>query len=105
MLKALVRGVAKTLIYRPGTVTTIRLGPLRGCRYVVGEHSGWAPITGHWECGAQAVYCRFVNAGDIVYDLGANTGLHSLLFSRLVGHRGLVFAFEPVRSLSTGVLN
>jgi FkbM family methyltransferase len=62
----------------------------------VGEDSGWAPIVGRWEPGAQAIYRRFVKPGDTVYDLGANTGLHSLLFSRLVGDSGQVFVFEPV---------
>ncbi len=96
MLRRFVRQVAKASIYRKGSIATIRLGPLRGCRYVVDEDSGWAPIIGGWEPGAQAVYCRFVKRGDVVYDLGANTGLHSLLFSRLVGTSGQVIAFEPV---------
>src|SRR5438105_15799803 len=96
MLKVLVRQIAKGVVYRPGTVATIRGGPLRGCRYVVGEDSGWAPILGRWERGAQAVYDCFVRKGDVVYDLGANTGLHSLLFSRLVGQTGSVYAFQPV---------
>ena len=96
MLRRFVRQVAKASLYRSGSIATIRLGPLRGCRYEVGEDSGWAPIIGGWEAGAQAVYCRFVKKGDVVYDLGANTGLHSLLFSRLVGSNGQVFAFEPV---------
>jgi FkbM family methyltransferase len=96
MLRSIIRQAVKNLIFRPGTVAKIRLGPLRGCRYVVGEDSGWAPIVGRWEPGAQAIYRRFVKSGDTVYDLGANTGLHSLLFSRLVGDSGQVFAFEPV---------
>jgi FkbM family methyltransferase len=34
--------------------------------------------------------------GQVVYDVGANTGIHSLLFSRLVGPGGSVYAFEPL---------
>ena len=35
---------------------------------------------------------RFVRAGDVVFDIGANLGLHTVL---LAGLRGRAFAFEP----------
>lgn len=38
---------------------------------------------------------RLVSPGDIVLDVGANVGCHSLLISKLVGPSGLVIAFEP----------
>lgn len=38
---------------------------------------------------------RFVNAGDTVFDIGANAGLFTVWLSSLVGERGKVFAFEP----------
>jgi FkbM family methyltransferase len=43
------------------------------------------------------VYERFyiVKPGDVVLDAGANTGYVSLLYSKRVGERGKVFAFEP----------
>jgi FkbM family methyltransferase len=34
--------------------------------------------------------------GDIVFDIGANIGTTSLLFSKYVGKSGMVYAFEPV---------
>lgn len=34
--------------------------------------------------------------GSVFYDIGANVGIYSLWASRLVGHGGQVFAFEPV---------
>lgn len=34
---------------------------------------------------------------DIVVDIGANIGAHTLLFSQLVGEKGRVFAYEPQR--------
>jgi len=35
--------------------------------------------------------------GDIVIDIGANIGTHTMVFSQLVGPEGRVFAFEPQR--------
>lgn len=47
------------------------------------------------EIDEQITMRRFVRAGDVAYDIGANVGLHTALLSRLVGPRGLVVAFEP----------
>jgi FkbM family methyltransferase len=41
------------------------------------------------------LFLRLVRRGDTVFDVGANLGVYSLLFSRLVGRRGQVHAFEP----------
>ena len=37
----------------------------------------------------------FIKEGDIVFDVGANVGIHTTLFSQLVGNTGKVIAFEP----------
>jgi FkbM family methyltransferase len=36
-----------------------------------------------------------INEGDTVVDIGANIGYFTLIFSKLVGPKGKVFAFEP----------
>lgn len=38
---------------------------------------------------------REVTPGDVVYDIGANIGLYTLLAARRVGEAGKVYAFEP----------
>ncbi len=41
-------------------------------------------------------FLALVERGDVVFDVGANQGFYTLLFSHLVGRRGQVHAFEPV---------
>lgn len=36
-----------------------------------------------------------IQSGFCVYDVGANMGYYSLIFSKLVGHEGAVISFEP----------
>jgi len=38
---------------------------------------------------------RYLKTGDVFIDVGANSGLYSLLASSIVGREGRVFAFEP----------
>jgi FkbM family methyltransferase len=51
--------------------------------------------TAVFEPHIQAFLTRLVRPGDVALDIGANAGFHTVLFSRLVGPEGRVFAFEP----------
>lgn len=95
-LLRVVKPLLSLTLYRPGTVVTILRGPSRGLRYRVFPGFGLAPIYGGWEPEAQRLMVQHIHAGDVVYDLGANRGIHTLLFSRLVGNAGHVHAFEPL---------
>ena len=69
-------------------------GPLRGKRWVAGSanHGCWL---GSYEFGKQQEIAATVRPGMICYDIGANVGFYTLLFSELAGARGVVVAFEP----------
>ncbi|HKR59919.1 MAG TPA: FkbM family methyltransferase [Pyrinomonadaceae bacterium] len=87
---------------------------MKSLQHVAVEIAGWPPIhmdlryvnahswfvgtpfaTSPHEVDEQAVMRRFVRPGTVVFDIGANLGLHTLLLAELVGSAGLVVAFEP----------
>ena len=42
------------------------------------------------------LYLRSIKKGDVIFDIGANIGYFSVLFSKLCGKHGYVHCFEPV---------
>jgi FkbM family methyltransferase len=52
-------------------------------------------IGGHLEPGLAEFLEKWVHRGMTVVDVGANIGLHSLSFARLVGPDGRVYCFDP----------
>jgi FkbM family methyltransferase len=54
------------------------------------------PFVGDFEPSETELLSSLVRPGDTVFDIGANFGWYTTLFSRLVGERGRVVAFEPV---------
>ena len=70
----------------------------RGLRYVLypGENArAYLDNRGNYEV-AETRFCESVlRPGDTAIDVGANIGLYTLLFSKLVGGSGRVHAFEP----------
>lgn len=69
-------------------------GPLRGRRWIAGssDHGCWL---GSYEYEKQRAFARFIKPGNVIYDLGANTGFYSLMAAVLTGPAGRVAAFEP----------
>ena len=102
MLIALARHLVRLplrLIPRTARVRVLT-GPLRGARWIAGAATNGAWL-GIYERHAQRAFVEHVQAGSIVFDVGANVGFFTLLASRLVGSRGTVVAFEPLpRNLS-----
>jgi FkbM family methyltransferase len=71
----------------------IRFGALRGCEM---PNQRLDCRLGIYELHVQDALTRNVAKNDVVYDIGANVGFHTLLASRLVGNQGQVIAFEPL---------
>jgi FkbM family methyltransferase len=74
-------------------------GPMKGLRWKVGssDHGCWL---GTYELEEQLFFTSIVRPGMVVWDVGANVGVYTLLFSRLVMDSGEVLAFEPMPSNS-----
>ncbi|MDX2111061.1 MAG: FkbM family methyltransferase [Verrucomicrobiota bacterium] len=51
-------------------------------------------LLGAFEPADLKTYTGLIKPGDIILDIGANVGAHTLHFARLTGPRGQVFAFE-----------
>jgi FkbM family methyltransferase len=96
-LYTFLKKILMNIFFRDGRVMRIRKGPLKGYRYMVKPDTGFSSILGRWEKKSQIVYQRSIFENFVVFDLGANYGIHSMLYSKLVGEKGKVFAFEPLQ--------
>jgi FkbM family methyltransferase len=91
----MIKNIIKRVFFPEGSIRRVLWGPGRGLRYRVFPGYGWAYIYGGWEPELVHVMSLHISLGATVYDLGANYGMHTLLFARLVGESGRVYAFEP----------
>ena len=78
------------------SVQKIRRGYLKNKKIIISRNTQWAPILGRWEPAMQKIIFHCVKQGNIVYDCGANFGLHGMLFTQLIGKRGHLYNFEPL---------
>lgn len=94
MRESFYKTAVRRLFFRPGTVRIIRFGPLNGMAYRVSRVTGMAAWYSGGQWAHQRVFNRILRQGDVAFDVGANWGMHTLLFSRLVGTSGFVHSFE-----------
>lgn len=52
-------------------------------------------MRGSYEPYEKEIFKKLIRVGDIVLDVGAHIGYHTLTMARLVGDKGKVIAFEP----------
>lgn len=56
-------------------------------------------LYGEYAQRATAVYDQILHAGQLIVEINANIGAHTLFFAKKVGPKGRVLAFEPQRIL------
>lgn len=66
----------------------------QGKKWILGSgaHSQWLGLT---EIKKKILYERTIPQGSVVYDIGANVGIYTILSAVICGESGKVFAFEP----------
>ena len=70
-------------------------GPLRGKKWIkgAGPNAYWV---GTYEVERIRAFANAVTPASVVYDIGANVGIYTLLASTRAGASGMVYAFEPL---------
>lgn len=78
-----------------GIEVPILQGPIRGRRWIVGSatHGCWL---GTYEASKARRLASVIEPGMTCFDINANVGYYTLLFSHLAGPAGRVIAFEPL---------
>jgi FkbM family methyltransferase len=69
---------------------------LRGSTIVTSWHDYPAAILGRTEGALLAHFAKHASSGETWLDVGAHYGYTAIALSKLVGHNGRVFAFEPM---------
>jgi len=78
-------------------IVVIETGPLKGLRLKFNPEGQWQKqmMSGEYDNEILKVVTSLPLENKVIYDVGAHVGIHSLLFSRLVGTGGFVYGFEP----------
>lgn len=72
-----------------------RILELQGFKIKLGDATRYLALVGDYEPSVTNLLKKEVKQGMYVFDLGANIGWFTLVFSKLVGDTGHVYAFEP----------
>jgi FkbM family methyltransferase len=96
------RGILRKWYYRwarpSDGIVNVRVAGINAQFYVrtPGELRNLDPAGSvQWEQKILELLISTVHEGDVVFDVGANVGLYSVLLAKAVGGRGQVIAFEP----------
>lgn len=64
--------------------------------YQIENEIFWADLTNGWEKESIKLWISLCEGADVVFDIGANTGVYSLI-AKTISPNSKVFAFEPVK--------
>lgn len=109
LLQHAFKNIVGEIRFHKQITTTIPCGPQDGARRIYDTPLGRfcieeetrdmikTHIKSHvpWEPHVIAVFERYVKAGDVVLDVGAHIGTHTIRLAKMVGPKGEVVAFEP----------
>jgi FkbM family methyltransferase len=56
----------------------------------------WMGLRGGWEKNSISIWTRLAANADVIFDIGANTGIYSLI-AKSLNPQARVFAFEPIK--------
>lgn len=96
MDKSKIKSTVRSVLPRRVRKHSIWRGPLRGLHIITSWHDYPAAITGRTEKPLLDWFAGNVRPGETWLDVGAHYGYTALALSRLVGHTGRVWAFEPM---------
>jgi FkbM family methyltransferase len=96
----LIKKILKAFCFPENCTRRILFGPSKGLKYKVNSISGISAIYGVNQRCIQKAFLYLVKQNMVVYDIGANVGLFTILLSKLVGKQGRVYSFEPVPCLA-----
>jgi len=108
VIASVVSGVPSSVKYRLGWLRPVYIRLIRLWKPVIDVETRAGKITwqvdgltshrhllGTYESHMQDAFCKYVQSGSVVFDIGAHAGFHSLFCGLLVRPGGQVFAFEP----------
>ena len=84
IMRSQARKVLDYFLGRDPTLHTIPFGPLRGEKIYMSFNDGPSMYMGLHELNLLKIEEKYINNGDVVYDVGAHVGFTSLFFSKLV---------------------
>ncbi len=108
MLKKIIKNITPPLLYialrnfinrknyRP-TWSRFNFEPLNGINIFFDPNGSWQRkmLSGQYDPYLFESLKSIDTQGKIIFDIGSHIGFHSLLFARLTGEKGKVYAFEP----------
>jgi FkbM family methyltransferase len=86
-------------------VLEVQSGALEGAVLEVDVRKQREMIAGSYELAVQEALARYLEKGQVAYDVGAHLGFFTLLMARLVGDQGRVVALEPDPFMGTALEN